>query len=69
MDEDKFHRMMVAQQQFNMAYMNALEIQATSKNGVMIEAAWDRVYETERYFKKIFDEYINYMQEMEVEFV
>ena len=69
MNEDLFHVMAMAQQQFNMTYIDALEIQATSRNGVMIKEAWDRVHEKEMRFKKAFDEYIRYMQEMEAEFV
>ena len=69
MNDDLFHIMATAQQQFNMSYMAAIEIQATSHNGVMIKEAWGRVHDKEMRFKKAFDEYIRYMQEMEAEFV
>ena len=68
MNEDLFHVMAVSQQQYDMAHKAALEIQVTSKNGAMIKEAWDRVQEKELRFKKAFDEYIRYMQEMEAEF-
>ena len=69
MNEDLFHVMAQAQQHFNMAYDMALAVQRTSMNGTEIKEAWDRVHDKEVGFKKAFDNYIRYMQEMEAEFV
>ena len=69
MNEDLFHLMAVEQQHFNMAYDTAINIQRTSRNGVEIKEAWDRVHDSEARFKKAFDNYLKYFQEMEAEFV
>lgn len=69
MNEDLFHVMALAQHQFDMAYDLAIYIQKSSKNGIEIKEAWDAVHQKELRFKKAFDDYIRYMQEMEAEFV
>ena len=69
MNDDPFHLVAVEQQHFNMAYDAAIQIQRTSRNGVEIKEAWDRVHDSEARFKKAFDNYLGYYREMEAEFV
>ena len=69
MNEDLFHVMAQAQQHFNMAYNDALLLQCDTKNGVAIKEAWDVVRDREYKYKSAFDNYIQYLLEMEAEFI
>ena len=69
MNDDPFHLLAVEQQHFNMAYDTAIRVQQTSRNGVEIKEAWDRVHDSEARFKKAFDSYLKYFHEIEAEFV
>lgn len=69
MNDDPFHLMAVSEQQYHMAYLDALTMQMGTKNGAAIKESWDVVRDREYKYKKAFDAYILYLIEMETEFV
>ena len=69
MNDDPFHLMAISEQQYHMAYNDALLLQCDTKNGVAIKEAWDVVRDREYKYKSAFDNYIQYLLEMEAEFI
>lgn len=68
MNEELFHTMAVAQQRYHMAYDDALAVQATSRNGILMKETWDIVRDKEYVYKTAFDNYVRDLMSMEMEF-
>lgn len=69
MNEELFHTMAVAQQRYHMAYNDALLMQETSRNGILVKETWGIVRDKEYLYKVAFDNYIRDLMSMEMEFV
>ena len=69
MDDELFHRLVVAEYEYLNARYNALHLQASSKNGVAVKAAFDIARDREYAYKYIFDKYIRDLMDVDMEFV
>jgi hypothetical protein len=69
MDEELFHRLVVAEYEYMSARYNALKLQASSKNGMAVKAAFDIARDREYAYKYVFDKYIQNLMDVNMEFV